>query len=75
MQQLIEQAWEQRELLERKDVREAVMETVDQLDRGLLRVAEKDASGQWSVVGWVKKAILLYFPLMGMETLEAGPME
>ena len=75
MQELIEKAWEQRELLEKSDVREAVMETIDQLDRGLLRVAERDASGQWSVVSWVKKAILLYFPLMGMKTLEAGPME
>ena len=75
MQQLIEQAWEQRELLERKDVREAVMETVDQLDRGMLRVARQEENGEWRVESWVKKAILLYFPLMGMETLEAGPME
>ena len=75
MHALIEQAWEQRELLERKEVREAVLETVDQLDRGLLRVAQPDENGTWHVNEWVKKAILLYFPLMGMQTLEAGPME
>lgn len=75
MQALIEQAWEQRELPERKEVREAVLETVDQLDRGLLRVAQPDENGTWHVNEWVKKAILLYFPLMGMQTLEAGPME
>ena len=75
MQEIIEQAWEQRELLKENATREAVLETIGQLDDGVLRVAEKDASGQWSVVSWVKKAILLYFPLMEMETLEAGPME
>ena len=75
MKQLIEQAWEQRELLNEKAVREAVLETIDQLDRGLLRVAKQEESGEWEVESWVKKAILLYFPLMGMETLEAGPME
>ena len=75
MQTLIEQAWEQRELLELQEVREAVRETIDRLDRGLLRVAEPDEQGTWHVNEWVKKAILLYFPLMGMETMEAGPME
>ena len=75
MKELIEQAWERRELLTDKATREAVTATVDQLDRGLLRVAAPDETGQWHVNEWVKKAILLYFPLMGMETLEAGPME
>ena len=75
MQQLIEQAWEQRELLERREVCEAVLETVEELDRGRLRVAEPDGEGRWRVNEWVKKAILLYFPLQGMQTLEAGPME
>lgn len=79
MQQLIEQAWEQRVLLERRDVREAVLAAVDELDRGVLRVAERisDAEGPagWRVNEWVKKAILLYFQTQGMQTLEAGPME
>ena len=75
MKELIEKAWSNRELLNDKATREAVLETVDRLDRGLLRVAEPDDEGTWHVNEWVKKAILLYFPLQGMETLEAGPME
>ena len=66
-------------LLERRDVREAVLAAVDELDRGVLRVAERisDAEGPagWRVNEWVKKAILLYFQTQGMQTLEAGPME
>lgn len=75
MQELIEKAWEQRELLNDAATREAVMETIGLLDGGRLRVAEPDETGVWHVNEWVKKAILLYFPLQGMETLEAGPME
>lgn len=75
MQEQIERAWEQRELLHESATREAVLETIDMLDQGRLRVAEPDEGGCWHVNEWVKKAILLYFPLQGMETLEAGPME
>ena len=75
MRQLIEQAWEHREALNEKSTREAVLAAIDQLDRGLLRVAEADNEGHWHINEWVKKAILLYFPLQGMQTLEAGPME
>ena len=52
----------------------AVEETVRLLDRGELRSAER-ASGGWVVNDWVKKAILLYFRLRGMETVEVGPFE
>ncbi len=75
MKELIEQAWEHREMLEKPSVREAILEAIDALDHGKLRVAETDDAGQWHVNQWVKKAILLYFPLQGMTTLEAGPME
>ena len=75
MRQLIEQAWENRELLKEKEYKEAVEEAVAQLDCGTLRVAEPRGNGEWQVNEWVKKAVLLYFPLCGMETLEAGPME
>lgn len=75
MKELIEKAWDDRTRLEDKAVRQAVLETIDMLDRGQVRVAEPDADGHWTVNQWVKKAILLYFPLQGMETLEAGPME
>ena len=75
MRTLIEQAWEDRSLLERTEVREAVEEAIAMLDRGELRVAEPKAEGGWQVNEWVKKAVLLYFPLCGMQTMEAGPME
>lgn len=75
MKELIEKAWDDRTRLEDKATRQAVLETIDMLDRGMVRVAEPDADGHWTVNQWVKKAILLYFPLQGMETLEAGPME
>ena len=75
MKELIEQAWNNRQMLAETPVQQAVRETIDQLDRGLLRVAEPAADGQWKVNEWIKKAVLLYFPLCGMHTTEAGPME
>lgn len=79
MQKLIEKAWDDRMLLERPEYREAVQEAVALLDEGRLRVAEKvtesDGESEWHVNEWVKKAVLLYFPLCGMQPLEAGPME
>ena len=44
------------------------------MDKGRLRVAEPSSDG-WQVNDWVKKAVILYFPIQKMETLEAGPME
>lgn len=75
MKSLIEQAWEERSLLEKNEYRQAVEEAVLLLDQGQLRVAEKDDTGSWQLNEWVKKAVLLYFPLCGMQTHEAGPME
>ncbi len=75
MKTIIEQAYDNRSLLSRPQAREAVAEAIAMLDKGKLRVAEQTSSGQWVVNGWVKKAVLLYFPLCGMQTLEAGPME
>jgi 2,3,4,5-tetrahydropyridine-2,6-dicarboxylate N-succinyltransferase len=53
---------------------EAVEETIRRLDRGQVRSAEKGPDG-WTVNEWVKKAILLYFRLRSMETVEVGPFE
>jgi 2,3,4,5-tetrahydropyridine-2-carboxylate N-succinyltransferase len=47
---------------------------VEALDKGELRVAEPAGEG-WQVNEWVKKAVLMYFPIRRMEVLEAGPME
>lgn len=73
-QDIIEQAFENRDLLANPEVREAISKVIDQLDKGLIRVAEP-VGDAWHVDEWVKKAVLLYFPICGMETTEAGPFE
>lgn len=77
MKQLIEQAWENRALLNEEPTRQAVVEAVDMLDRGELRAIERTGGEGTAPVAnqWVKQAILLYFQLQGMQPLEAGPME
>ncbi len=71
---IIENAWNQRELLQDEAVQQAVNEVIALLDQGKLRVAEpKD--GQWVVNEWVKKAVILYFPIRKMETMEVGMLE
>lgn len=75
MQQHIAEAYEHPELVQQAEYREAVEGAIAMLDNGQLRVAEPAADGGWKVNHWAKQAILLYFRLRGMETLEAGPME
>jgi 2,3,4,5-tetrahydropyridine-2-carboxylate N-succinyltransferase len=70
----IERAWSDRSLLKEEEYKEAVNEVILQLDEGRLRVAEPQGSG-WVVNEWVKKAVILYFPLREMKTLEVGPFE
>ena len=74
LQPLIEAAWDNRDLLEQNDNRYAIREVVHLLDTGELRVAEPVDDG-WQVNDWVKKAVILYFPLQTMETIEVGPFE
>lgn len=74
MQSIIESAWENRELLKDKKVVNTVETIIDLLDRGEVRVAEPSDSG-WKVNDWVKKAVILYFPIMKMRTIEIGPFE
>ncbi|MEM9834434.1 MAG: 2,3,4,5-tetrahydropyridine-2,6-dicarboxylate N-succinyltransferase [Bacteroidota bacterium] len=74
LQQMIEAAWNDRSMLQDKDVKIAIKSTIDDLDRGSKRVAEPQ-DGQWIVHDWVKKAVILYFPLQKMKTLEVGPFE
>lgn len=71
---IIEEAWENRELLRDKKVQNTIEEVVEMLDNGSLRVAEK-IDQQWKVNDWVKKAVILYFPIRKMETIEAPPFE
>ena len=68
----VEEAWENREELKKQEVRDIICEVVDQLDRGVLRVAEK-IDDQWVVNDWIKKAVILYFPTRKMETIELPP--
>ncbi|MDX2430718.1 MAG: 2,3,4,5-tetrahydropyridine-2,6-dicarboxylate N-succinyltransferase [Bacteroides sp.] len=74
LRNIIEEAWENRELLKKQEVREVICEVVDQLDRGVLRVAQKE-DNKWLVNDWVKKAVILYFPIRQMETIEVAPFE
>ncbi len=74
MIQIIEAAWENRELLNEKDTIEAIEQVIEELDKGRLRVAEPVGDG-WQVNEWVKKAVILYFPTRQMQTMQAGPLE
>lgn len=73
-QELIESAWENRALLDQPETQKAIRYVVEQLDLGILRVAEP-LNGQWKVNDWIKKAIILYFPIQKMKVTEIGPFE
>jgi len=70
----IEAAWENRELLKETSTQESIRELIELLDKGKLRVAEPDGD-KWKVNNWVKKGVVLYFPISKMETIEVGPFE
>jgi 2,3,4,5-tetrahydropyridine-2,6-dicarboxylate N-succinyltransferase len=71
---IIESAWENRSLLATEATQNAINEVIELLDKGKLRVAEPTTNG-WQVNDWVKKAVILYFPIRKMETIEVGPFE
>ena len=75
MRQAIEAAWDNRSLLSEKTTIAAIEQAIEDLDKGLLRVAEPLDNGTWQVNEWVKKAVVLYFPIRQMETIEVGPFE
>jgi 2,3,4,5-tetrahydropyridine-2-carboxylate N-succinyltransferase len=74
LQQKIENAWNDRSLLQNAETVSAIEEVIEKLDKGELRVAEPDALG-WRVNEWVKKAVVMYFPTRKMETSELGIFE
>ena len=74
LQPIIEKAWENRALLQEETTIAAIREVIELLDNGKLRVAEPTATG-WQVNEWVKKAVVMYFPIQKMETWEAGIFE
>jgi len=88
MHELIEKAWADRSMLRYPEVVEAVENTIARLDKGELRVAEPVISDEdpatpgqarsdngWKVNEWVKKAVIMYFPIKQMHTMEVGPLE
>lgn len=74
LKQNIEAAWEDRSLLSRSEIQSSIEEVIELLDKGKLRTAEPVDNG-WQVNEWVKKAVILYFPIRKMETIEVGPFE
>lgn len=72
--EVVEKAWDDRSLLSQKNVQDSICAVVELLDKGQLRVAAPD-NGEWVVNQWVKKAVILYFPIRNMETIEVGPFE
>ena len=74
LRDIIEKAWEDRALLKNRAVIDGIKQVIEQLDKGKLRVAEPSADG-WITNEWIKKAVLLYFPISEMKTMEVGPFE
>ena len=74
MHELIEKAWNNRSMLKDEEVVLAIEGVIEKLDRGELRVAVPDGD-DWKVNEWVKKAVLMYFPIKQMITMEVGPLE
>ena len=74
---IVEQAWENREMLKEEGVKDAIRRIVEAVDKGVVRCAEPiDAeSSTWQVNEWVKKAIIMYFPIQTMRTMSAGELE
>ncbi len=74
IRKIIESAWERRDLLKNSEIQEAIRKTIELLDKGKLRVAEP-LDNEWKVNEWVKKAVILYFPIQKMRKIENGPFE
>lgn len=74
---IIEQAWADRSLLQKEEVKTVIRHIVEAVDKGTLRCAEPIdlERSQWQVNEWVKKAIIMYFPIQTMRTMQAGELE
>ncbi|MCE2821574.1 MAG: 2,3,4,5-tetrahydropyridine-2,6-dicarboxylate N-succinyltransferase [Saprospiraceae bacterium] len=75
LQSTIEAAWNDRTLLKSSETQAAIREIISRLDAGEYRVAEQAPDGNWITHEWLKKAIVLYFPIQEMQTIEVGPFE
>ncbi len=74
LKELIEKAWDNRELLNETETKIAIKTIIEDLDQGIIRVAEPTSNG-WKVNEWIKKAVILYFPIQKMQLIEVGPFE
>jgi 2,3,4,5-tetrahydropyridine-2-carboxylate N-succinyltransferase len=75
MKNIIEAAWEDRNLLSDPSTRKAIEEVIESIDKGLIRVAEPKDDGTWQINEWIKKAVVLYFPIRKMEVYDVNPFE
>jgi 2,3,4,5-tetrahydropyridine-2,6-dicarboxylate N-succinyltransferase len=74
MKEIIEKAWENRVLLQEQETQDCIRALIEQLDKGNIRIAEKQGD-DWLVNDWIKKAVILYFPIQQMQTIEIGIFE
>ena len=72
LKKLIETAWEDRNLINFKEYKDAINSVILHLDKGEIRVAEQ-IGNRWHVNDWIKKAVILYFPIREMKEIEVGP--
>ncbi len=75
IKETINKAWEDRSLLSSERTQNAIRELIELLDQGKVRVAQQDGEGSWVVNDWVKKGIVMYFPIQEMKTIEVPPFE
>lgn len=75
LQKKIEACWDDRDQLHTIEGHEAVNAVIDLLDNGKIRVAEPLGDSKWQVNQWVKKAVVMYFPICKMKTIELDPFE
>ncbi|MFA4851627.1 MAG: 2,3,4,5-tetrahydropyridine-2,6-dicarboxylate N-succinyltransferase [Bacteroidales bacterium] len=74
LKEIIEDAWQNRELLKEEKTKKTIREVIMQLDHGNVRVAEPSENG-WKVNEWIKKAVILYFLIQEMKVIDIGPFE
>ncbi len=77
LQRMTEQAWADRTLLQNADTQQAIRAVIEEVDKGCLRCAEPldELQTEWRVNEWVKKAVIMYFPIQPMRKMEAGELE
>jgi len=73
--QRVEEAWEDRRLLKEENTVKMIRDIIEEVDKGRLRVAQPDGQGGWTVNEWVKKAIIMYFPIQEMNISKVGIFE